>query len=1652
MLTSEQAQERLTVYSNPKLRLKLLMRVSSLPNHLAFIGQILIQNGSAWNAIVGNREKSSRIHEEIINKLGELSSKDRRKLLKALLLNMADEAEATWNLFDQLPYQIGFNRRPFRLPGQNATRARAEWLTRLVSVTKNYPEQDVLWFAAWAPYLGYGAPDALGYLFAGCIDQGDDKSQQVYDILISSATGQHEIGAMGRHVVRGLLCSSRPEGWDFIIKLLLAAQREEGLRQVILECIDEANAQAFKSLLQVIIDNSLCRFSATIRAFSVWFGLPFMATSQKTVNDILTLIAKYLESWDECEKAIREGPPQNAYYALWAMAFQDASKALTYGVSLRQSSDPERRFAATHLLAELGLVDSFRELLNALEDDDLRIAARAFTGLTNLNYPAGLLGKYDLFEKLERLLVQVKQQKGNSKPLVWDWLPVSMECKEIAGRLTDCFGDRSPMVLIPYLKDMEPHFRMMVALKIEKLGKKDPQARKVLLDLLRDPSSIVQETVLKVLARFDLAEPDALEIESLLTRRSQGLRRGGIRLLLTLSDKDLLKSIQRLTNQKNEEQRLAALELLQECKRVGRCTKECEKILTELHSRSNLADTEGRFLANIPKEKPENLSIDNALGLMNPDNRTKPEPPPWDRNRAKEIKKVRLATSAAVACLLSLDACISQHQDDPIEIEINGSKKVELLGNIRHGFPLPDPTTPIDKDILRLPLAVNWESWWQARSDSTLKDSDGFELIRALALMQFEKRNWSLNRKALSEIDGILLKSFGVRTSLSLKYISILRPVLEWLIISHPIRNEADFLIDALEASVGVIPPSEINSVKTAWNNEQIRALSPQRLAYLQVAHWQRAFRPETWQEPHQIRLWKIVHWIDQPANGLPKYFSIYDRSLTGSFQDYPFIKDTLVAFQLGAARTEDILELFFRSRAGSVKFPLLYELSSRKPHPLFTQFSKLQELMETCRERILSIEINRGDLPTAATEPSWAIRSVPGARNLFRLLSALGKSDFERGWMRGLNRSAVISHLIRNSYPLPDDSPQGFQQLVHDNKISEGLLLKLAVYAPQWAHFIEEDLQWPKFTEAVWWIYAHTKDRQWTVEKDIRDEWMLRTSENTSLSPDRLMDGAVDVAWFNRIYTSLGPEHWDEIYQAAIYAAGGTGHTRAKLFADAMLGKVSTETLTERIRTKRHQDSVRALGLVPLQNWADQKQEILHRYEVMQEFLRTGKKFGSMRKASEKLATEIGLENLARTAGYPDPQRLEWSMEIESVSDLTQGPVNIRKGDAELVLSIDEVGDPQLSITKNGKELKSIPTALKKDEIISGLITRKQKLAQQASRMRLSLERAMCNGDTFLGSEISALFNHPLMMPMIEQLVFIAPDGMGYPVENGNTLKDHTGRSSRIRPEDELHIAYPIDLLKSGDWNLWQHECFIAERIQPFKQIFRELYVITRAEKEERTVSRRYAGHQVNPRQAVSLFGSRNWIINPEEGVQKTFHDVGLSAHIGFLQGFLTPAEVEGLTIETIFFTKRGEWTPIALEGIPGRIFSEVMRDLDLVVSVAHAGGIDPEASASSIEARNALVHETCALLGLSNVRLSSNYILIEGHFGKYNIHLGSGVVHKQPGEAICIIPIHSQHRGRLFLPFVDNDPKTAEIISKVLLLAHDEQIKDPSILEQII
>lgn len=308
----------------------------------------------------------------------------------------------------------------------------------------------------------------------------------------------------------------------------------------------------------------------------------------------------------------------------------------------------------------------------------------------------------------------------------------------------------------------------------------------------------------------------------------------------------------------------------------------------------------------------------------------------------------------------------------------------------------------------------------------------------------------------------------------------------------------------------------------------------------------------------------------------------------------------------------------------------------------------------------------------------------------------------------------------------------------------------------------------------------------------------------------------------------------------------------------------------------------------------------------------------------------------------------------------------------------------------------------------------------------------------------------HPLVAPLLELLVLTGNDGpLGFPARDGSGIRDARGEIAKW-PADEtpLRLAHPHDLLPASKWHGWQSACFDRHVVQPFKQVFRELYVMVDKEKGTNGESRRYEGHALQPHQTLAILGKRGWVHHPDEGLHRVHHAADCVAWLEFAEYFHHLGEIQQATVSAVRFTNKAG-KPLPVETVEPRIFSETMRDVDLVVSVAHITGTDPEASRSSIEMREALVRETCRLLKLDEVSLEPPMIRIQGTRGTYRVHLSSGVVHQHPGRMIYLHPITD--RDRLFLPFADDDPKSIEVLSKVLLLAEDKLIKDPGFLEQL-
>jgi hypothetical protein len=163
----------------------------------------------------------------------------------------------------------------------------------------------------------------------------------------------------------------------------------------------------------------------------------------------------------------------------------------------------------------------------------------------------------------------------------------------------------------------------------------------------------------------------------------------------------------------------------------------------------------------------------------------------------------------------------------------------------------------------------------------------------------------------------------------------------------------------------------------------------------------------------------------------------------------------------------------------------------------------------------------------------------------------------------------------------------------------------------------------------------------------------------------------------------------------------------------------------------------------------------------------------------------------------------------------------------------------------------------------------------------------------------------------------------------------------------------------------------------------------------------------------------------------------------------------------------------------VPAIAFSEVMRDVDLMVGVASIGRdegwADPGADAAhpsqwhrgpaldywnrfsraeleeSGRIRRAVLETMLPKLAIAErCRIEDRYLHVTGKVRRYRIHLGSGHVFLEPEDRyICIMPAADAAAG-IRLPF-EGDAMLSLILSKAFLLAADDRIKDHGILSQI-
>ncbi len=1611
-------------------------------------------------------------------KVTRLSDAERERLFAGLFPKLAVHMARVWESLAQATCRrSAWEPCAFRAPGDAriVARARADWFAGVFDELAGL-DPDPEWLAAWGGHFHYSGIQDSALILAAVMDEPGPEGDRVFEILKDSASGRHEVGVMNDHIITAMLATQREDAWVFMEKMLLAAQRQEGLRQSILERAHTAQRGAFRRLLRLILEEDLVRFAATVRAIDVWFGFRWDSMSTGHARSIVERALALFDDPAARATAIRGKDPETVYLALWCDATQDAQAASEKAAALLGDKDPARRWVGVHALATFGRPERLPDAVMALDDSDIRVAARAVEALTTeafreqmnrpwdptenvdntVDSPDAHMVEASAFDALHRLMARLPSKGETFKPLVFPWSRSKLTPADVGYTLTQYCRPEQGERLIALLDRLNATSRAaatwliagrrQIFIEEGKPLKRAPlsdTARGALIALLGDPAREVRVAAGAILNPEAPTPAEIARHEALIERSASDVRSRAVTRLMMLPDAGVLEVAARLLSSGKARQ-AAGLELLRAMADGGRAIDAVQALAQPLrdNAKKPAKNTQTALDAIFSARGGPSVRIEDALGLVTG---FAPRPLPILRPGPVEF-----TSPAAIECLRSLDELVAKNAT----LEIRPHKgTVDDSGELLGGLTSLWKYTPPGPEDTACPFASILEPWL-AGLGVELRDADGLELVRAWAVAV------SGHKKAISA-------GKPGKSAFKLEYAMPVRLLLDWALYLHPPAGASEWMLDQAEAAIARGDLARGN--EGGWRDYDTS---------------QAGLSAHGWFRLHQELLSKVRR--QQDAGTLERIDGLYRAaSAAAALTTKPAADDDEAPRAKFVLNIDAVTTLWEAGRVGDDELLLRLansrdhwgkqsgedfrrlcglRLPHRRRHETLALTPRLEALIERLRARVLEIELARGDAATPATplanvmDPSGGVDAAVGA------MAAFGDFSLVRGFIyNDKSKAATLSLIIRHSRPGPTDTPQAFADAARAAGLSERRLVELALYQPRWAAHVEHALGWAGLEEAVLWLRVHTKEAKDAFRIDEEKEaWEGRAAEFTPIPPESLADGAVDRAWFQRSYKALGPKRWEVLYDAANYASSGTGHSRARLFADAILGEVTEKELTTRVTAKRHQDAARALGLLALKPGDAGRKQVMTRFKVLQEMRRTSRTHGgSMLQASEKRAVEIGMENLAWTAGYPDPLRLQWAMEIEEFGDLAKGAVTVKVGDVSVALAVDEQGAPSLTAMKKGTALKAVPPAVKKDKKVAALQQRLTDLRRQTSRIRVALEQAMCRGDEFTGAEIPTLFGHPLLKSMLSRLVLVGTSKaggslIGYPDKGGKTLRQDSGVSEPLRATDSLRIAHPLDLLATKRWDAWQRECFAAERVQPFKQVFREVYIPVGPElhgdnETAPTRSTRYAGQQVQPRQALALFGSRGWVARPEEGVQRTFHRERLTVHVAFEEGFYTPAEIDGLTLAGLMFARPASYVPVPITEVPPRVFSEVMRDLDLVVSVAHRSGVDPEASQSTVELRAALLRETCSLLSLGNVAIEGPRAIIDGELGRYALHLGSGTIHTLPGGTLWIVPVHSQHRGRIFLPFADDDPKTAEVLSKALLLARDAQIQDPAILNQI-
>lgn len=404
------------------------------------------------------------------------------------------------------------------------------------------------------------------------------------------------------------------------------------------------------------------------------------------------------------------------------------------------------------------------------------------------------------------------------------------------------------------------------------------------------------------------------------------------------------------------------------------------------------------------------------------------------------------------------------------------------------------------------------------------------------------------------------------------------------------------------------------------------------------------------------------------------------------------------------------------------------------------------------------------------------------------------------------------------------------------------------------------------------------------------------------------------------------------------------------------------------------------------------------------------------------------------------------------------------------------------LNKTKGNLPVKKLPDAIKnthKESITDFKNTAKQ-LKTQLTTQRNRIESFYLRRRQWIYQKWAPNYlNHALIRQLSNRLIwqFSKDEKTATAIYTGYWQSADGTELDWIDDQTIVRLWHPIDSTPDEvlAWRNWLNE---HEIHQPFKQAFREVYLLTDAERRTLNYSNRFAAHILKQHQFAALCKVRNWTYKLkgywENDSIPTYPIPVWNMSAEFWVDIDWDGERTANNAFNLVFTDQVRFYQddelIEIEETPPIVFSEVMRDVDLFVGVTSIGN-DPSWQSGnhnendywqqysfselteSAKVRKSVLEKIIPRLKIAKqCSFSGRFLIVKGSRKTYKIHLGSGNILMEPNDQyLCIVPDRKQSQlDQVFLPF-EGDQMLSIIVSKAFLLANDQNITDSVILEQL-